>query len=86
MLLPVRVQASKGRDQDSLQSRIFQIHSQKGAFLHVTEASLIEEIKSQKQQNEDAKMAGEDELEMEESEDRYQMIIKSREDIMQQLK
>ena len=90
--LSLRVPAPEGRDRESLQSRIFQIYSKKGAFRNVTEASLIEDIKSRKQQDEDTEMAeAEAEAEAEESEEeepenRYQMIIKSREDMMQQLR
>jgi Subunit 17 of Mediator complex len=88
LMLPVRVATSKGREQDSLQSRIFQIYSQKGAFRHITEASLVDEITSQKQHDEDTKMAevDESESEPEEPKDRYEMIIKSRDDMMQQLR
>lgn len=88
LTLPLRLPASKAREHQSLQSRIIQIHSQKGAFRNVTEASLVEEIKPQKQQDGDTKMdeAEESEAETEEPENRYQMVIKSREEMMQQLK
>lgn len=89
IFLPVRPQASKIKSQDSLQSRIIRIHSQKGAFRHITEASLIEEINSQKLRDEDANVAGEQKpetAETEEPQDRYQTIIKSRDEMMQQLR
>lgn len=88
LMLPLGLLASRGRDQDTLESRIFQIYSQKGAFRNVTEASLAEEIRSQKQRDEDTKMAEveESEPEAEEPEDRYQMLMKSREEMLQQLR
>jgi mediator of RNA polymerase II transcription subunit 17, fungi type len=84
--LPLRLPPSKDQDHDSLQSRIFQIYSKKGAFRNVTEASLINDIKSQKQQNEDTKMDEADDSESEEPENRNQMVIQSREELMQQLR
>ncbi len=86
LTLPLRVTASKVREQDSLQSRIVQIFSQKGDFRHITEASVSQEIESQTRQDEDTKMAEEEESGTEEPKDRYQMIIQSREDMMQQLR
>lgn len=85
--LPLRLPTSKGSGHDSLQTRIFQIHSQKGDFRNITEASLIEEIKNPKHQNEDTKMAEAAESEAEEQpENRYEVIIKSRDEMMQQLR
>lgn len=85
--LPLRLSVSKGKDDDSLQSRIFQIYSQKGAFRSITEASLREDIRSGKQQDgEDASMAGVEDSEAEEPKNQYEMIIKRREEMMQQLR
>lgn len=84
--MPLRLPASRAPDHDSLQSRILKIHSQKGPFRNVTERSLIREINSQKQQDEDLKMADVNQSDTEEPEDRYQTIIKSREDMMQLLR
>jgi mediator of RNA polymerase II transcription subunit 17, fungi type len=84
--LPLRLPASKGAGQDSLQSRIMQIFSQKGDFRNITEASLLEDINSLKQQDEDTKMAESEESEADERENRYEMIIKAREEMMQQLR
>ncbi len=86
LTLPLQLPASKGSDYDSLQARIFQINSQKGAFRHVTEASLIEDTRIQKQRDEDTKMAEVEVSEAEEPENRYELIIKSREEMMQQLR
>ena len=85
--LPLRLSVSKGKDDDSLQSRIFQIYSQKGAFRNITEASLREDIRSGKQQDgEDTSMAGVEDSEAEEPGNQYEMIIKRREEMMQQLR
>lgn len=86
LALPLRPPASKGRDDDSLQSRIFQIYSQKGAFRNITEASLKEDIESQKQEDQDTKMAEVEDSGTEEPENRYETIIKRREDMLQQIR
>lgn len=85
LTLPLRLPTSKNRAHDSLGSRISQINSHKG-FRNVTEASLLEEIKRQTHQDEDIEMVEAEESGAEEPEDRYQMIIKSREDMIQQLR
>jgi mediator of RNA polymerase II transcription subunit 17, fungi type len=84
--LPLRLPATKSQDHDSLQSRIFQIHSQKGAFRDVTEASLLAEIKSQKQKDEDTTMVEVEVTEVAEPENRGELIMKSREEMIQQLR
>ena len=85
--LPLRLPASKAPDQDSLQSRIFKVHSQKGDFRNVTEALLIGEIRSHKREDGDIKVADIGGSQTDEPENGYhQMIIKSREDMMQQLR
>ena len=84
--LPLRLPKSTSRDHDSLEFRINQINTQKGAFRNVTEASLVEEIKRQTDPDEDIKMVDPEESDAEKPEDRYQMIIKSREDMIQQLR
>jgi Subunit 17 of Mediator complex len=80
LVLPLRLPGSKRRDDDSLQSRIFQLYSQKGDFRTITEASLREDVKSQKQEVEV------DLSHQEEPESRHELIIKRREDMMQQLR
>ncbi|KAF7511493.1 hypothetical protein GJ744_004081 [Endocarpon pusillum] len=85
--LPLRLSVSKRKDDDSLQSRIFQINSQKGAFRNITEASLREGIRSGKQQDgQDTSMAGVEDSEAEQPENQYETIIKRREEMMQQLR
>lgn len=84
--MPLRLSVSNGKDNDSLQSRIFQIYSQKGAFRDITELSLREDIKSGKQQDgEDITMSGVEDSGAEEPTKQYEMIIKRREEMMQQL-
>ena len=84
--LPLRLPVSKGKDDDSLQSRIFQIYSQKGAFRNTTESSLREDIESGKQQDgEEISMSGVEDSRAEEPENQYEVIIKRREEMMQQL-
>lgn len=84
--LPLHLPASRTPDHDSLQHRIFQIHSQKGDFRNVTEALLINDIRSQKREDDDSKVADIGGSETDEPENGYQMIIKGREDMMQQLR
>jgi hypothetical protein len=83
--LPLRLPGAKTPDHGSLKSRIIQIHAQKGAFRTVTEASLTEEIRSGPL-DEDADMADTDEVEAEDPERRYENVMKSREDMIQQLR
>jgi Subunit 17 of Mediator complex len=63
-----------------------QIFSQKGDFRNITEASLLEDMNSLKQQDEDTKMAEAEESEADERENRYEIIIKAREEMMLQLR
>jgi Subunit 17 of Mediator complex len=87
LTLPLRLPTSKSNEKDSLETRISQIFAQKGAFRHVTEASLIREIELKKDDEGDTKMAEADAEEADEPpEDRQQMIGKAREDMMQQLR
>jgi hypothetical protein len=80
LVLPLRVPTSKRSDDESLQSRIFQLYSQKGDFRTITETSLKEDIKSQKQE------VVVDVSRKEEPESRQELIIKRREEMMQQLR
>jgi Subunit 17 of Mediator complex len=80
LVLPFRVPTSKRSDDESLQSRIFQLYSQKGDFRTITETSLKEDIKSQKQE------VVVDVSRKEEPESRQELIIKRREEMMQQLR
>lgn len=85
LTLPLQLRTNQGQDEDSLQSRIFQIHSQRGDFRDVTETSLIQDIQLQNAQDEDAKMvdvAGEAEL----PQSREGTMIKAREEMIQQLR
>lgn len=84
--LPLRPPGAEQQEHGSLQSRIFQIHAQKGAFRNVTEASLIEEIQVDRERDDDVEMAGADEPEAEDPDRRYENLIKSREDMIQQLR
>ena len=85
LALPLRLPDVKFSKQDSLQARIFQIHSQKGSFRHVTEASLDGEVKSQREDKH--KLEAQDEGESAiEAPDRRKMIINKRDEMLQQLR
>lgn len=85
LTLPLRSGVSRGPEHDSLQLRIFQIYSQKGAFRDITEKSLIQDVEFQKQGDMDVEMAEAEETEKE-AESRYELMIKAREEMMQQLR
>ena len=85
VLLPLRPSAIASQTKDSLQLRIAQINKQKGAFRHVTEASLLEEIKNEDQSDSDVNMengASEDPLK---PGDRQALLWKGREAMLQQI-
>lgn len=88
LLLPMRVPSSMGDKNSTLATRVYQIHSQKGAFRHVTESSLIKEIEAQKHNDEDTTMLDIEDREHDSASQSKisQLIMKSRDDMMQQLR
>ena len=70
---------------DSLQVRIGQINKQKGAFRHVTEASLLKEINHDDRGNSDVDMESEGEEDALKPEDRQTLVWKGREAILHQI-
>lgn len=85
LLLPLRAPALRGSTKDSLQVRIGQINNQKGAFRHITEASLLEEINSTNSLDNDVDMDSDGDEVDEKPEDRQAMLWKGREEMLQQI-
>lgn len=86
LVLPLRSGVSRGPHHDSLQSRIFQIYSQKGAFRDVTEKSLIQDVQLQNKEDVDVKMAEAEEPDKDETQNRCKMMVKAREEMIQHLR
>lgn len=53
LMLPLRPQKTKSSKKDNLPIRIAQINAQRGSFRNITEQSLQEEIKAQKEKSEE---------------------------------
>ena len=85
LLLPLRPSVVTGVMKDSLQDRIAQINRQKGAFRHVTEASLLEEIKNDDQFDSDVDTESESSENAMKPEDRQALLWKGREAMLQQI-
>ena len=85
VLLPFRPSMFTAPAKDSLQVRIAQINNQKGAFRHVTEASLLEEIKNEGQSDSDVDMESESSEVASKLEDRQATLWKGREAMLQQI-
>lgn len=85
LLLPLRPSGVASPSKDSLQARIGQINKQKGAFRHVTEASLLEEISHGAQSDSDIDMESEANEEAFRPEDRQALLWKGREAMLRQI-
>jgi mediator of RNA polymerase II transcription subunit 17, fungi type len=83
--LPLRPSVVANPMKDSLQVRIGQINKQKGAFRHVTEASLHKEIGHDGGGNSDVDMESEGDEDALKPEDRQALIWKGREAMLQQI-
>jgi Subunit 17 of Mediator complex len=83
--LPLRPPVVTNTMKDSLQVRIGQINKQKGAFRHVTEASLLKEINYDDRGNSDVDMESEGEVDALKPEDRQTLVWKGREAILHQI-
>jgi mediator of RNA polymerase II transcription subunit 17, fungi type len=83
--LPLRPSVVANPTEDSLQVRIEQINKQKGAFRHVTEASLLREIDHDGRGNSDVDMESEGEEDALKPEDRQALVWKGREAMLQQI-
>jgi mediator of RNA polymerase II transcription subunit 17 len=84
-LLPLRPSITASPTKDSLQVRIAQINKQKGAFRHVTESSLLEEISRDGQSDSDVDMESEDGEDALKPEDRQALLWKGREAMLRQI-
>jgi hypothetical protein len=85
LLLPLRPSVVASSKKDSLQVRIGQINKQEGAFRHVTEASLLEEINYNGQSDSDVDMESDDEGDALKPEDQQALVWKGREAMLQQI-
>ena len=85
VLLPLRPSAIVSPTTDSLQLRIAQINKLKGAFRHVTEASLLEEIKNEGQSDSDLNRKDGDSEDPLEPENRQALLWKGRETMLRQI-
>ena len=85
LLIPLRPSALGSSTKDYLQAKIAQINYQKGAFRHVTEASLLEEISSTGASGSDVEMQSDDGDHESKSEDRQAVLWKGREEMLQQI-
>jgi mediator of RNA polymerase II transcription subunit 17 len=83
--LPLRPSVVANPMKDSLQVRIGQINKQKGAFRHVTEASLLKEIDHGGRGDSDVDMESEGEEDALKTEDRQALVWKGREAMLQQI-
>lgn len=81
LTIPLRLDSLEPVKQDSLKSRISQIHAQKG-FRNVTESSLTDEIKPQK----DPDLTLEDDAEPESEKDQVQQLVKKKNEMLQLLR
>lgn len=86
LTLPLRPQKAKGSEKDNLPIRIAQINAQRGSFRNITEQSLQEEIKAQKekskeeQEEEEKKEENVNEVDATE---RQELLYKKRAEIIQ---
>ena len=87
LMLPLRPQQKKGDKKDNLPIRIAQINAQRGSFRNITEESLQEEIKAQKEKGKDKKAEAEEEIRNNAAEpdatERYELLYKRRAEIIQ---
>ncbi len=83
--ISLRPSAVSSSTKDSLQAKIAQIKLQKGAFRHVTEASLLEEINSTAPSYSDVEMDSDDGDNEAKAEDRQAMLWKGREEMLKQI-
>ena len=83
--ISLRPSAVSSSSKDLLQVKIAQINLQKGAFRHVTEASLLEEINSTGLSDSDVEMDSDDGDHETKAEDRQAMLWKGREEMLQQI-
>jgi mediator of RNA polymerase II transcription subunit 17 len=83
--LPLRPSVVTNPIKDSLQVRIGQINKQKGAFRHVTEASLLKEIDHDGRGDSDVDMESEGEEDALKPEDRQSLVWKGREAMLRQI-
>jgi mediator of RNA polymerase II transcription subunit 17, fungi type len=87
LMLPLRPQQSKGSKKDTLPIRIAQINAQRGSFRNITEESLQEEIKTQKEKGKDKEAEAEEEYHKNATEldvtERHELLYKRRAEIVQ---
>jgi len=90
LLLPLREDGSTRAESSDLAARLRQIDLQKGAFRHVTERSLLDEIQKAEAGIQEAEIGGDSEKEneedLEETIESYQeKVWKAREEMLKQL-
>lgn len=85
LLLSLRPSIVPSPSNGSLQVQIAQINKQKGAFRHVTEASLLEEINRDGLSDSDIDMEHEGSEEALKPEDRQALLWKGREAMLRQI-
>lgn len=86
LMLPLRPQKAKSIKKDTLPIRIAQINAQRGSFRNVTEQSLQDEIKAQKENSkeEDEEEGQEKEnVNEEDATERQELLYKKRAEIIQ---
>jgi hypothetical protein len=90
LMLPLRPQKVKSSKKDNLPVRIAQINAQRGSFRNITEQSLQEEIKAQKEKSkgklgDEAEEEGENEGNVNEVDatERQELLYKKRAEIIQ---
>lgn len=86
LTLPLRPQKAKSSKKDNLPIRIAQINAQRGSFRNITEQSLQEEIKAQKEKSKEEQEEEEkDEEKVNEVDatERQELLYKKRAEIIQ---